>query len=140
MTKRYQDEIEEILKKAGDLPSSDEAPGQTTTPAIQRGPRLRLRRPPATRNLTYKPVLLTGLALLLINILWASLPLFLTGAALITAAYILYYRAPRSATRPNPNGNNTTRPSPKTWRGRPIDPDDDDPHFTQDRWGTGRRR
>ena len=38
MTKRYQDEIEEILKKAGDLPSSDEAPGQTTTPAANRGP------------------------------------------------------------------------------------------------------
>ena len=138
MTKRYQDEIEEILKKAGDLPSSSEAPGQTNAPN-NRGPRLRLRRPPATRNLTYKPLLLTGLALLLINLLWASLPLFLTGAALITAAYILYYRAPRSPRRPNPNHDNPS-PQTKTWRGRPIDPDDDDPHFTQDRWGTGRRR
>ena len=140
MTKRYQDEIEEILKKAGDLPSSDEATGQTTTPNTKRGPRLRRLPNQPIPNNAYKPILLTGITLLPINLLWGGLPLFLTGAALITAAYILYYRAPRSAaTSANPNNNNP-RPSPKTWRGRPIDPDDDDPHFTQDRWGTGRRR
>ena len=138
MTKRYQDEIEEILKKAGDLPSSGEAPGQTDAPTTKRGPRLRLRRQPLPNN-AYKPILLTGLALLLISLLWGGLPLLLTGAALITAAYILYYRAPRSAARTSPD-HTTTRPGPKTWRGRPLDPDDDDPHFTQDRWGTGRRR
>ena len=136
MTKRYQDEIEEILKKAGDLPdaptSPDNAPNQNPPP-----PHQRLRQAAANLRqgpITYKHALISGLAILLTSIFWGGLPMLLTGAALIITGYILYYRAPR---RP-PTSNQ--RPPTKTWRGRPLNPDDDDPHFTQDRWGTGRRR
>lgn len=135
MTKRYQDEIEEILKKAGDLPapSSPDAPNEKPP---QRNRRLRRLRQTGARRawaLNYKHVLLAGIALLIASIFTGGWPLFAAGAALLIAGYILYYRAPR----PRPAPNNTARPT-KMWRGRPITTDDD-PHFTKDPWGDSRR-
>ena len=135
MTKRYQDEIEEILKKAGDLPAppSPDAPNEKPP---QRNRRLRRLRQTGARRawaLSYKHVLLAGIALLIASIFTGGWPLFAAGAALLIAGYILYYRAPR----PRPAPNTTARPT-KMWRGRPITTDDD-PHFTKDPWGDSRR-
>ena len=136
MTKRYQDEIEEILKKAGDLPSAP-SPDVPNEKPPQRGRRLRRLRQTGARRawtLNYKHALLAGIATLIASIFTGGWPLFAAGAALLIAGYILYYRAPRH--RPAPNGS-TTRPT-KMWRGRPITTDDD-PHFTKDPWGDSRR-
>lgn len=136
MTKRYQDEIEEILKKAGDLPDapSPEAPNEKPPQQRRRGLG-RIRQTGARRAWppSYKHVLLAGIALLIASIFTGGWPLFAAGSALLIAGYILYYRAPRP--RPAPDSNH--RPT-KMWRGRPINTDDD-PHFTKDPWGDSRR-
>ena len=132
MTKRYQDEIEEILKKAGDLPAppSPDAPNEKPP---QRGRRLRQTGARRAWSLNYKHALLAGIAILIASIFTGGWPVFAAGAALLIAGYILYYRAPR----PRPAPGSATRPT-KMWRGRPITTDDD-PHFTKDPWGDSRR-
>ena len=140
MTNRYQKEIEEILKKAGESPPEQqpEAPGE---PPPERRPRRR-SQPSSQRtsirraSISYKHLLLAGVGVLIISIFIGGLPMFLIGAGLLVAGYIWYYRAPRSGGGNSSNGSGGVRP-PKMWRGRMIDPGDD-PHFTNDRWG--RRR
>ena len=140
MTNRYQKEIEEILKKAGEPPPEQQPSGGPDEPPPERRPRRR-SRPTAQGSamrrvaISYKHLLLAGVGVLIISIFAGGLPMFLVGAGLLVAGYIWYYRAPRS-------GGDSSRGSgggraPKMWRGRMIDPGDD-PHFTDDRWG--RRR
>lgn len=130
---RYEKEIEEILKNSGANPPeqpSDEPPE----------PSSRRRRTSSVRRISlrgaaisYKGVLLAGITLLVISAIFGGLYLFLAGVALLVAGYVMYYRAPRSG---GSSGGGSSA-APKMWRGRSIDPDDD-PHFTNDRWG--RRR
>ncbi len=149
MSNRYQKEIEEILKNAGEsapkpAPKEPKDPGERPT---ERRPRRRPSLPRVQKGdvrraaISYKPVILAGIIVLLINIFVGGLPLFFTGAGLLVAGYVIYYRTPRSRSGGRSNsssgGGNEGGP-PKMWRGRPISPDDD-PHFTGDRWGTGRR-
>ena len=140
MTNRYQKEIEEILKKAGEpAPAPEQQPESPGEPAPEPRPRRRSMRQPqgnALRraSISYKHLLLAGVAVLVVSIFFGGLPVFLIGAALLVGGYVMYYRAPRSG---RASGNEGGRP-PKMWRGRMIDPGDD-PHFTDDPWGQRRR-
>ena len=144
MTNRYQKEIEEILKKAGEPPPDQQPSGGPDEPPPER--RSRRRGSPSAQGnairrvaVSYKHLLLAGVGVLIVSIFIGGLPVFLVGAGLLVAGYIWYYRAPRSGrsgSGSGSNGNSGGRP-PKMWRGRMIDPGDD-PHFTNDRWG--RRR
>lgn len=140
MTNRYQKEIEEILKKAGEsAPAPEQQPESPGEPAPEPRPRRRIMRQPQGNTLrrtsiSYKHLLLAGVAVLVVSIFFGGLPVFLIGAALLVGGYAMYYRAPRSG---RSSGNGDGRP-PKMWRGRMIDPGDD-PHFTDDPWGQRRR-
>ena len=142
MTNRYQKEIEEILKKAGEpAPAPEQQPESPGEPAPEPRPRRRGMRQPqgnALRrtSISYKHLLLAGVAVLVVSIFIGGLPMFLIGAGLLVAGYIWYYRAPRSGGSGGSKGSDS-RP-PKMWRGRMIDPGDD-PHFTDDPWGQRRR-
>ncbi len=129
--RRYEKEIEDILKKAGEGPSEQPSHEPERRPRRRRLPAAPRRVWIRSARLNYKAVLLAGLILLVIAIVIESgaLYLFMAGAALLVGGYVMYYRAPRSG------GGGS--PAPKMWRGRPVDPDDD-PHFTDNQWG--RRR
>ena len=126
---RYEKEIEEILKKAGEKPAEQAAqePGGQA-----RRRRISLR----SVRFNFKTALLAGIVLLLLAVVIsaAELYLFLAGVALLVVGYVMYYRAPRYG---GGGGSGGDSPGPKMWRGRPIDPDND-PHFTNDHWGRGR--
>ena len=124
MTNRYQKEIEEILKKAGEQ-SPEQQPDDPDEPPRERRPRRRstptaqggaMRR----ASISYKHLLLVGVGVLIVSIFVGGLPVFLVGAGLLVAGYIWYYRAPRSG------GGGSSRSGggrqPKMWRGRMIDP------------------
>ena len=140
MTNRYQKEIEEILKKAGESPPEQEpdSPGEPTPEHRRRStpsaPGRGIRRVPVS----YKHLLLAGVGALIVSIFIGGLPLFLIGAGLLVAGYVLYYRAPRSGGGGGSGSSSGGGRPPKMWRGRMIDPGDD-PHFTNDRWGGTRR-
>ena len=140
MTNRYQKEIEEILKKAGEsAPAPEQQPESPGEPAPEPRRRRRSMRQPQGNTLrrtsiSYKHLLLAGVAVLVVSIFFGGLPVFLIGAALLIGGYVMYYRAPRSGKVADNEGG---RP-PKMWRGRMIDPGDD-PHFTDDPWGQRRR-
>ena len=140
MSNRYQREIEEILKKAGEpAPAPEQQPESPGEPAPEPRRRRRGMRQPQGNTLrrtsiSYKHLLLAGVAVLIVSIFLGGLPVFLIGAALLVGGYVMYYRAPRSGGRRRDAGG---RP-PKMWRGRMIDPGDD-PHFTDDPWGQRRR-
>ena len=134
---RYEKEIEDILRRAGER--SPEQPGQEPEePPRRRRRSASPRRGIALRGagLNYKTALLAGIVLLVVAMIieTGELYLFLAGVALLGGGYVMYYRAPRSGSG---GGGGDIGSGPKMWRGRPIDPDDD-PHFTDDRWG--RRR
>ena len=125
--RRYEKEIEEILKRAGDDPRQDPSPGPG-------GPPRRRRNPTPTRlvsvrrlGASYKLLLLAGFVLLIVSYAASDVFVFLASLALIVAGYAVYYRAPRSS-----SGGGPSSAGPKMWRGRPIDPDDP--------VGSGRRR
>ena len=120
---RYEKEIEEILKQAGEQPQAD-PPRASASGGPPKEPR---RRRASSRGFSlrqvrigYKPVLLAGIVLLLLTLFWGQLFVFLIGLALLIAGYVMYYRAPRGGSV----GGAAGRPGPKMWRGRPIDPDD----------------
>ncbi len=107
---RYEKEIEEILKKAGEKPSHEPSQSQ------DKPPRRRIALPRIA--ISYKIVLLAGIIAVAVaavaNV--GGLYLFLAGVALLAGGYAMYYRAPRAAAGGSP--------SPRMWRGRYIDPDD----------------
>ena len=137
MTQRYEKEIEEILQKSGEPPGRRQTGGPAEPPP-EPSPRRSNRRGAIRRIATgYKYLLLAGVGALIASIFMGGLPLLLFGAGLLVVGYAMYYRAPRSGGRGN-TGSDSGGRAPKVWRGRTIDPDDD-PHFTKDRWGSGRR-
>ena len=140
MTNRYQKEIEEILKKAGESPPdpSPERPGEPPPESLPQSRSQPSSQGRAVRRaaVSYKHLLLAGVGVLIASIFVGGLPMFLVGAGLLVAGYIWYYRAPRSGRGGNGRNSGGGR-QPKMWRGRMIDPGDD-PHFTDDRWGRGR--
>ena len=140
MTQRYEREIEEILKGSGEPPSGQQPSGPEEPPPERRP---RRRSQPSRQGsalgratISYKHLLLAGVGALIVSIFIGGLPLFLIGAGLLVAGYVMYYRAPRSGGTGGSSSTGQGR-APKVWRGRMIDPGDD-PHFTDDRWGRKR--
>ena len=116
MPEKYQDEIEEILKRAGEAPPSEPAQEGEQRRAVDRGPRpIRAsQEAPAPRpnyrwplpRISPGKVMLTG-AIVLIAGIWFW-PLIWVGLALLAVSYLLFFVTPRSIS------------SEKFWRGRPV--------------------
>ena len=127
MNQRYEKEIEEILKNAGESPTEQTPSEAASQPPERRtgrsGPprrEVRTRRPFAV---SYKHLLGAGFVLLLVSMFVGGLPMLLLGAALLVAGYVVYYRAPRSGG--SASGGTGGKRAPKMWRGRTIDPGDE---------------
>ena len=127
MSQRYEKEIEEILKNAGESPQEEppSAPGGPSperrtgrSGAARRTPTRKARRPLAV---SYKHLLGAGIVVLILSMFFGGLFMLLIGAALLAAGYVVYYRAPRSGGGVSSGGG---RRQPKVWRGRTIDPGD----------------
>ena len=115
MPDRYQDEIEEILRKAGEVASSsppkevkraeDERvrPVRASREAPEPSPNYRWRLPRVTPG----KVMLAG-AIILIMGIWFGL-LIWVGLALLVVSYLLFFVTPRSMSHD------------KRWRGRPVE-------------------
>lgn len=124
MTQRYEKEIEEILKNAGESASDQSRSGAPQPPPERQPQGDPPRRPnPGRRTLAfnYKHLLGAGIIVLIISLFFGGLPMLLIGAALLVAGYYVYYKAPRSG---GGSGGGGGRRTPKVWRGRTIDPGD----------------
>ena len=128
MPEKYKEEIEEILKQAGeaassgsptkleshpeDLPPVSRPSRRTPTPRFGTGPRW--------PSITPGKMMLAGVILFLIGIkFW---PLIWVGLAMLLVAYLLYFVTPRSMSYE------------KSWRGRPLDERDSSPWERLKRW------
>ena len=126
MPEKYKDEIEEILKRAGEA-----APSKTTSES-ERHPEdrpqgrdsLANRQAPAPRSrlsqrrpsITPGKLMLVGVILLIVGFkFW---PLIWVGLAILAGGYMMYFVAPRSINHE------------KRWRGRSVE---DDPTSQWDR-------
>ena len=123
--RRYEKEIEEILRKAGDGPQQapPPEPGEPGGPPRRRRGASVARRASMRRlRADYKVLLLGGFVLLIVSYAASNAFVFLASLALLVAGYVVYYRAPRSSG--GGGGSYGSSAGPKMWRGRPIDPDD----------------
>ena len=117
MKDKYQEEIEEILRKAGES-APDKSARQSERHPEDR-PRDRRASPPApaqhsrpsSRRWTISSgkLLVAGLALLFIGGVSKVLPLMWVGLIALAAAYLLYFLKPRSIQQE------------KRWRGRSVE-------------------
>ena len=123
MNQRYEKEIEEILKNAGETPTEGMTSGPGTEPPERqpqrREPKGDSRAPSRSLAFNYKHLLGAGFIVLIVSLFFGGLPLLLIGAALLVAGYVVFYRAPRTGGRSSGGGG---RRPPKVWRGRTIDP------------------
>ena len=110
---RYQREIEEILENAGEKPPAQPPEGPEEAPRRRRRiPTIPRSAGPSQAGSRYRYVLLAGIGLLVISYFLSWIYFFFAGLALIVAAYVMYYRAPR------PSGG--TASVPRMWRGRSV--------------------
>ncbi len=117
MPEKYQDEIEEILRRAGEAPPSEptQQVERVTSNARGSNPVHASREAPAPKPnyrwplLRVSPgkVMLTG-AIVLITGIWFW-PLIWVGLALLAVSYLLFFVTPRSMSYE------------KKWRGRSVD-------------------
>ena len=114
MTEKYKDEIEEILRKAGEVapskPTRDtERPpedGRRDSMVSRRTPAPNQRPKPSRPSITPGKLMLAGVILLLIGIrFW---PMIWVGLALLVGAYLMYFVSSRSINYE------------KRWRGRSV--------------------
>ncbi len=128
---KYREEIEEILKRAGEAAPRG-SPGKLERPPEDR-PRESLvrRRAPGPKHrggrrlpsITPGKLMLAGVVLFLIGIkVW---PLIWVGLATLLGAYLLYFVTPRSISYE------------KRWRGQPIDEGYTSPWERIKRWLKG---
>ena len=124
MPEKYRDEIEEILRKAG-----EEAPGKSSKES-ERHPEDRPRQPIVTRRapepdhrtsvrlptITPSKLMLAGLITFLIGIIFT--PLIWIGLIMLVGAYLLYFLKPRSISYD------------KRWRGRSMEDSSEDSSST----------
>lgn len=118
MPEKYQQEIEEILKKVGEAPPGD-PPDRSERPLEDRprtqrpstGPTGAPRHGGSSRRPTITPgkVLLTGLILLVVAALLKLGTLVWIGLGLLVVAYLFFFITPRSMSYE------------KRWRGQPVD-------------------
>lgn len=115
MPEKYQDEIEEILRKVGEV-----APGDTTKeverPSEDRSTMLKDSRPARSANqgdvgrwpsITPGKIMLAGVIVFLVGII-SFQPLIWVGLVMLVVAYLLYFASPRSGS------------DEKRWRGRVV--------------------
>ena len=117
MPEKYQDEIEEILKRVGEAPPSEQPQEGERRSVGDRGPRpIRASQeaPAAAPNYRWRlprispgKVMLTG-AVVLIAGIWFW-PLIWVGLGLLAVSYLLFFVTPRSISYE------------KKWRGRSVD-------------------
>jgi hypothetical protein len=112
---KYKEEIEEILRKAGEVAPSDSAKKSERHPEDRPLETRSVKRPPVQKprvssrrwTLTSGKLMLAGLVLFLIGI--AVRPLMWLGLAALVGAYLLYFLKPRPITQE------------KRWRGRSVE-------------------
>ena len=116
MPEKYQDEIEEILRRAGEIVPSD------TTKEVERPledrPTLLRDSPPAGASkhaklagwpsITPGKIMLAGVIVFLVGVVFFQL-LIWVGLGMLVVAYLLYFVSPRSVSQE------------KYWRGRVVE-------------------
>ena len=117
MPEKYKDEIEEILKRAGEAAPSrapnesernaeDRLRGRESTVSPQ-APTPRSRPSQSRPSITPGKLMLIGVIVLLVGIkFW---PLIWVGLAILAGGYLMYFAAPRSINYE------------KRWRGMPVE-------------------
>ena len=118
MSNRYEKEIEEILKNAGESTPTgtreeteqpaDDLPIPKRQPRQRRGPTA-YGRGAGLPAITPGMVLLAGLMVLLVAVLVKVAPLVWVGLAMVAIGYVAHFMRPRSA------------PVQKYWRQRPLE-------------------
>tara|TARA_B100000315_G_C14477431_1_gene541289 strand:+ start:513 stop:908 length:396 start_codon:yes stop_codon:yes gene_type:complete len=114
MPEKYRDEIEEILKRAGEAaprssPREPEEHPEDRPREVRRAP---APRPGLNRrwpSVTPGKMLLAGLILFVVAALLGLGPLIWVGLGMLVVAYLLFFITPRSIS------------VEKRWRGRPVD-------------------
>ena len=116
MPEKYQDEIEEILRSAGEAAPRDAAK-EVERPLEDRSTLLRDSRPARSPNhgnvgrwpsITPGKIMLAGVIVFLIGIISFG-PLIWVGLGMLVVAYLLYFVSPRSISQE------------KRWRGRVVE-------------------
>ena len=132
MSNKYQKEIEEILKNAGEV-APEEAVGEMERPLDDRPKELRdasksdkapVSYPPRGRwpSITPGKILLTGLFVFIITALLQIWVLFWVGLALLVVGYLLFFVTPRNIS------------VEKRWRGESIEDQPESPWDRIKRW------
>ena len=130
MPEKYKDEIEEILRKAGEVaprkPSKESKESEQHSEDRAREPIVTQRARPADPRtgprlptITAGKLMLAGVVIFLIGIKFT--PFIWIGLAMLVGAYLLYFVKPRSISYE------------KRWRGRSVDVDDDAPTTSWER-------
>ena len=117
MPNKYQDEIEEILRRAGEVAPSDPPEGQERPREGMSNLARRTRRSSAPRETTGRvwprlspgKLLLGGLIVFVVSALSGWTPGIWVGLVTLVVAYLLFFVSPRSFN------------SEKRWRGRTVD-------------------
>lgn len=128
MRDKYKEEIEEILRKAGEAAPKDSAKESERHPEDRpRETRVSKRAPVqdhrgSTRRFTITPgkLMLAGLALFLIGL--KIQPLLWIGLVALVGAYLMYFLKPRSINQE------------KRWRGRSVEETTPSPRDWLRRW------
>lgn len=130
MPEKYQQEIEEILKKVGEAPPGDtrdrsERPLEDRPHTIQPSrsvPAPRRGSIPRWPTITPGKILLSGLLLFVVAALLKLGTLVWIGLGLLAVAYLLFFITPRSVSYE------------KRWRGQPVDEGHSSPWERFKRW------
>ena len=128
MRDKYKEEIEEILRKAGEAPPKEsgkeserhpeDRPRETRT--ASRTPVQKYRVGPSRWTITPGKIMLAGLVLFLIGL--AIRPLIWLGLVVLVGAYLMYFIKPRSINQE------------KRWRGRSVEDPTSSPLDWFKRW------
>ena len=132
MSNKYQKEIEEILKNAGEVPP-DEAVGEMERPLEDRPKDLRrassadkapVPNTPRGRwpSITPGKILMTGLIVFIFTALFQIWVLIWVGLALLVVGYLLFFVTPRNVS------------IEKRWRGESIEDAPESPWDRFKRW------
>ena len=114
MPEKYQDEIEEILKKVGEVAPSG-TPKEVERPFEDRPTRLKDSQPARSPNqgnvgrwpsITPGKIMLAGVIVFLVGLYFQ--PLLWVGLVMLVVAYLLYFASPRPGS------------DEKRWRGRVV--------------------
>ena len=132
MSDKYEKEIEEILKNAGEV-APEEAVGEKERPLEDRPRALReasssdkapVSYPPRRRWPTITPgkILMTGLIVFIVTALFKFWVLIWVGLALLVVGYLLFFVTPRNVS------------IEKRWRGESIEDQPESPWDRIKRW------